>query len=247
MNAAICPNGTRAQWARFERSGCNDGQISSKYGLVDIHDTDIGVDKCLSSGAEGRIRSMAFRCNNIKVAEAIQNSIPLKTYQEGRYNVSGCGFSRDTRLGLAKPDTCFPRWGFPFLIKISEPAICANGSKARLAVFGDQICEQHPTWMETVDAEFIDVCHGYGGAGSWAFWCDGQGLGMPPNPPRPIVVKTGSKLSISQPARPEYSTGFILLIISVSLLTAVVVLVGIWIWYRITIMSLTKVYIYHIC
>ncbi len=67
---AICTNGTRAQLARFETSNCNDGHLSSKYGLIDIHDTDIGADKCLSTdilGPTEKIRSIAFWCEGVKV------------------------------------------------------------------------------------------------------------------------------------------------------------------------------------
>ena len=44
---AVCSNGTRAKWARYEDEKCGYGSFPSKYGLKDIRDFDIG--KCLVS------------------------------------------------------------------------------------------------------------------------------------------------------------------------------------------------------
>lgn len=80
-SAAICENGTRAQWARFEDSTCNHGRISTKYGLVDIHDTDVRVDKCLLTGNDGskdKVRSMAFWCDGIKFDSPTQEKKPTQ-------------------------------------------------------------------------------------------------------------------------------------------------------------------------
>ena len=67
LETAVCENGTRAQWARFEDVRCGGGVISTKYGLADISDEDVG--KCLSTrpvGSMGKIRSMAFWCDEIQ-------------------------------------------------------------------------------------------------------------------------------------------------------------------------------------
>jgi hypothetical protein len=72
LSHGVCENGTRAQWARFEDENCGGGNISTRYGLVDIPDQyqppDVYLDKCLSTGVEeGRkIRSVAFWCDGLR-------------------------------------------------------------------------------------------------------------------------------------------------------------------------------------
>lgn len=61
---AICANGTRALWARWEDAACGRGKLSARYGLTELQDSDIG--KCLSLGSassHSKVRSIAFWCD----------------------------------------------------------------------------------------------------------------------------------------------------------------------------------------
>jgi hypothetical protein len=70
LSIAVCENGTRAQWARFEDVHCGSGTISPKYGLADIADEDQG--KGLSTGpveSKEKIRSVAFSCDELRTSK----------------------------------------------------------------------------------------------------------------------------------------------------------------------------------
>jgi hypothetical protein len=95
LSHGVCKNGTRAQWARFEDENCGNGNISTKFGLVDVpdryqapdpyrHHFDEAkyLDKCISTGIEDgvKIRSVAFWCEGL---------------QSGKENYAG---NRDSKL-----------------------------------------------------------------------------------------------------------------------------------------------------
>ncbi|PMD51578.1 uncharacterized protein K444DRAFT_620663 [Hyaloscypha bicolor E] len=102
LSHGVCKNGTRAQWARFEDENCGNGNISAKFGLVDVPDRYQApdpsrhfdqvkyLDKCISTGIEDgvKIRSVAFWCEGL---------------QSGKENYAG---NRDSKLdGVPKVET----------------------------------------------------------------------------------------------------------------------------------------------
>ncbi|CZR55568.1 uncharacterized protein PAC_05456 [Phialocephala subalpina] len=170
---ATCPNGTRALWARFENPNCNDGQISAKYGLVDIHDTDLDVEKCLLADAFGsgdQIRSIAFWCDgDIRIAP------PRSKLMYGKFIESiGVG-GKDPVSKSLKPDTCVMMSGIRkvYSVNITRLAVCENGTTAVMVFYQDQFCRRNDAKLRTLDASDLNQWLGLNGAGSWALQCDG--------------------------------------------------------------------------
>ncbi|KUJ24622.1 uncharacterized protein LY89DRAFT_713431 [Mollisia scopiformis] len=219
---AVCPNGKRAQWARFETANCNGGHLSQKYGLIDIHDADIGVDKCLSSSASAdkdKIRSVAFWCEGIKLVPPKKSALKWGTFGE-----QACSAGGSTPKFLShgykplQPDTCAPKDRGVALrtFTISQPAVCENGTRAALALYKDDFCSGEPDRFLNVQFNTMNKCLSFEGVQSWAFYCEGVKIQRslrvmsPPRPPSLGAqrISTGEQLEAKLKAQAT-QTGFL--------------------------------------
>jgi len=177
------------------------------------------MDQCHSY--EG-IESWAFYCEGVKITLSKQISaqpvvsVPKQISAQpavsvprlGYYNLNACRGDEDSKIHKGyitptKPDTCNIRFRYPWKLSIAHPAICANGKKASLAVFKDQLCNSQP-FIFPVSDDKLNQCLTFDFMGSWAFWCDGEGLGgstsrLPISKPHFMDVKkvsTGESITI---------------------------------------------------
>lgn len=172
---AVCANGTRAKWARYEDEKCGYGHFPEKYGLMDIRDSDIG--KCLSTGpinSSIKVRSIAFWCDGLKERDPA-NEPPEKEAPQARagsVSESACMVGKAPFFNHPKTDTCVSLR--TSTMKIYSSGVCANGTKALMAVYAQKTCAGDPERIWDLRNEEIETCLRFEGVGSFAFWCTGE-------------------------------------------------------------------------
>ncbi len=222
---AVCANGTRAKWARFEDSKCGYGELSAHYGLKDIKDSDIG--ECLSTGAEDggeKVSSMSFWCDgfgDVKKPDPNAPKEPEKPKPKaGSVSESACMVGRAPFFSHPKTDTCVDLK--TSRMKIYSTGVCTNGTSALLAKYKEKSCGGFPaTFMEvTEESGNLEKCLDFEGTKSFAFWCEGKGLtGIKPNPSLP-------------PTNPRRSGGSIIMIVVLCVFAGVLLaMVGASAWF----------------
>ncbi|KAH9212696.1 hypothetical protein DL95DRAFT_524898 [Leptodontidium sp. 2 PMI_412] len=220
---AVCSNGTRAKWARFEDSKCGYGEISSAYGLIDIKDSDIM--KCLSTGTIGaaeKVSSMSFWCDGFGDVKKPDPNAPKEPEvpkpERGSISESACA-GHAPFFDHPKTDTCVDLK--TDMMKIFSTGVCANGTSALLAKYERKGCAGSPASFMEVNKERgnLEKCLSFKDTGSFAFWCDGKGV-VGPVPNNPGGARQGrSKTSVVM---------VIMLIIFAGVLAT---MLGAWAWF----------------
>jgi hypothetical protein len=180
LTPAICANGTRAKWARFEGSKCNYGEITFEDGFLDIADSDL--KECKDMAPEGlretKIGSMAFWCDGFgDVKRPDPNAPPVEEKPKpkaGSVSESACA-GKAPFFRHPKTDTCV-NLGTKKL-KIYSSGICEDGTKAKWAKYTTRGCVGEPKETLQVGDELLEKCLDMTGTESYAFWCTGEGLG----------------------------------------------------------------------
>jgi len=175
--AAICANGTRAKWARFPEKGCGYGTLDAKFGLVELEDKDIGT--CL---LVAEFESMAFWCDGVKKSnpdDENDGKEPKEPEDEdksknGSVSESACMARKAPFWNHPKADTCVNL--ISEKMKVSSPAICANGTQSTLALYKETGCLGAPSEFRAVKEEEKRVCLDVEGMNSYAFYCTGEGI-----------------------------------------------------------------------
>jgi hypothetical protein len=173
-SAAICANGTRAQWARFPEKRCGYGTLDAEFGLVELEDKDIST--CLDVM---KIESMAFWCDGVKKSnpdddEDGEEPENEDKSQEGSVSESACMIGKAPFWNHPKADTCV-NLGFEKL-KVSSAAICANGTQSTLALYKETGCLGAPSEFRAVNQAESKGCLNVEGMNSFAFYCTGEGI-----------------------------------------------------------------------
>ncbi|TVY75560.1 hypothetical protein LSUE1_G006888 [Lachnellula suecica] len=193
---AVCANGTRALWARFEGSKCNYGEITNTDGLLDIDDKDVGL--CKDTGnfatATKKIGSMSFWCDGFgDVKRPDPNAPPEKEEprpQKGSVSESACG---NTAPFFKHPetDTCVNLRTNK--LKIYSSGVCQNGTTALWARYSEKNCVGSPASLSSVAEDEMKRCLDVSDTSSFSFWCTGEGLGTAPpaTPKTPNKAKSG--------------------------------------------------------
>jgi len=219
---AVCSNGTRAKWARFEDDKCGWGEISSKYGLVDVKDSDIM--ECLSTGAIGdaeKVSSMSFWCEGFGNVTKPDPNAPKEPEvpkpAKGSVSESACG-NRAPFFNHPKTDTCVDLK--TDMMKIYSTGVCANGTSALLAKFEKKGCAGSPASFMEVSEERgnLQNCLNFEGTGSFALWCDGKGV-IGPVPNMPGGSKGSSK------------TSRVMVVVLVIFAGVLIAMLGAWAWF----------------
>lgn len=172
---AVCANGTRAKWARYEDAKCGYGHFPEKYGLMDIRDSDIG--RCLSTGpinSPTKVRSIAFWCDGLKERDPADDPPEKEAPQArtGSVSESACMVGKAPFFNHPKTDTCVNLR--TSTMKIYSPGVCANGTKALMAVYAQKSCADDPVRIWDLKKEEIATCLPFQGVASFAFWCTGK-------------------------------------------------------------------------
>jgi hypothetical protein len=224
---AVCNNGTRALWAKFEDDKCTKWVKTN--GLVDIPDKIIG--ECTQTAMEERMESMAFWCEGFDSAST--NLITLDDKHEkgtepedrekpkaapGSVSESACLSNKAPFFNHPKTDTCVSLKTSK--LQIFAVGICADGEPARLALFENKSCGGEPQELVEVSEDDLKRCLDLTGTSSFAFYCTGKGLGVPPeigpSPPR----QSGSLFS------------FILILLLMCLFAFLMLALSVWAWFR---------------
>jgi len=224
--AAVCANGTRAQWARFENKKCGYGTLSEKYGLVEIKDADIGAESCLETGvigAEEKISSVAFWCDGVKKSspedEPKKPENPDKS-KKGSVSESACMVGKAPTFNHPKTDTCVNLRTEK--MKIYSAGICENGTQSTLALYEDKGCVGTPATFLEIKEENARTCMDLSGTSSFAFYCTGEGLGedsaITPNP--------------GQPRQGGSILGFFLILTLICMMFFLMLVLSIYTWVR---------------
>lgn len=178
---AICANGTRAKWARFPEKGCGYGTLDSKFGLVDLEDSDIG--DCMLIG---EFKSMAFWC------DGVEKSSPPDDKDDDEKEPEDDRKDKSTK-GTTSESACMPRkapfWKHTYgdkcssihyhELQVSKAAICANGTQSTLALYKNDGCFGQPSEFRTVEESDNNECKDVGGMQSYAWYCSGEEIGGP--------------------------------------------------------------------
>ncbi len=188
--AAQCANGTRARWARFDDKKCGYGELSPKYGLVDLQDAEIG--KCLPTYLpdKEKMGSMAFWCDGVKKSDptAPENEEPKpKTGEKGSVSESSCMAGKAPFFDHPKTDTCVNMKTDK--IKVFSTGTCENGTTAIMATYPEKSCRGTPGFREMGEKD-LKTCLDFKDISSFAFWCTGE-----------IVVKPKDLLPGPKPHR----------------------------------------------
>ncbi|KAH7403087.1 hypothetical protein BKA64DRAFT_440938 [Cadophora sp. MPI-SDFR-AT-0126] len=219
---AVCSNGTRAKWARFEDSKCGYGEISSTYGLIDIKDSDIM--KCLSTGTFGdgeKVSSMSFWCEGFGNVTKPDPNAPKEPEvpkpAKGSVSESACG-NRAPFFSHPSTDTCVDLK--TDMMKIYSTGVCANGTSALLTKYEKKGCAGNPASFVEVTKERgnLEKCLDFQGTGSFALWCDGKGI-VGPVPNNPGRSKSDSR------------TSPVLVVVLVIIAGVLVAMLGAWAWF----------------
>lgn len=109
-----------------------------------------------------------------------------------------------------------------------------------MAFYKDGSCGGKPDHFGAVDVNSTNQCFAFEGMRSWAFWCEGKGLGAAGNGDLHVVpthVQGLNVLSVSITAEQEDSFG---LAITVYVVASVAVLIGLWVWFGSLILNFSK-------
>jgi hypothetical protein len=183
LTPAVCANGTRAKWARFEGPKCNYGEITFEDGLLDIEDTDLRECKEMgwAGNREVKIGSMSFWCDGFgDVKRPDPNAPPVEEKPKpraGSVSESACT-GKAPFFRHPKTDTCMNL--STQKLKIFSSGICEDGTPGRWAKYEDEDCTGSPSETVDVGDELLERCLNVEGTKSFAFWCTGDGLGSPP-------------------------------------------------------------------
>ncbi|KAL2063761.1 hypothetical protein VTL71DRAFT_5566 [Oculimacula yallundae] len=178
---AVCTNGTRAKWARFEDTKCGYGEISPNYGLIDVKDSELM--ECLSTDASGggkKISSMSFWCDGFGDVKKPDPNAPEEPAApkpaKGSTSESACAARGAPFFDHPNTDTCVNLK--TNMMKIYSTGVCANGTSALLAKFDRKGCMGSPASFTEVTKESgnLEKCLNFEGTDSYAFWCDGKGV-----------------------------------------------------------------------
>lgn len=194
MTPAVCANGTRALWARFEGNKCNYGEITYEDGLLDIQDDDIGT--CQATGQvgsrRGKVGSMSFWCEGFgDVERPDPNAPPVEEKPKpasGSVSETACGYTAPF-FNHPKTDTCVNLRTDK--IKIYSSGVCENGTSALWAKYKEKNCVGSPASILNVREDMMKTCLDVADTSSFSFWCTGEGLGKAPeaSPSKPKTPK----------------------------------------------------------
>jgi hypothetical protein len=226
--AAVCANGTRARWARFQDSKCGYGEITMEDGLIDISDSDIA--QCLPTrnmrAGQEKISSMAFWCDGFGEVKKPKLDAPkeeepkkprLKEPSTGSVSESACMPNRAPFFNHPQVDTCVNMKTDK--MKIYSAGVCGNGTQALMALYTTKSCSGSPAEFRDVAEEDLRTCLDLQGVESFAFWCSGEGLGGPPKQDHDGPAKT----------TPTPGMGFLMAMILAVFAGFVVIMVGLWV------------------
>jgi hypothetical protein len=212
---AVCANGTRAKWARYEDDKCGHGHFPAKYGLMDIRDADIG--KCLSTGpvsSPTKVRSIAFWCDGLKPQDRKsedKEDEPKKQKPKaaaGSVSESACMVGKAPFFNHPKTDTCVNLRTSK--MKIYSSGVCDNGTKALMATYSGKNCMRSPAKLWDLGPEEMQRCLPFDAVGSFAFWCTGDVV-----VPQPVL--THKKLTAQQEPKQTWKRN-----VTISMITMVV-------------------------
>lgn len=166
----VCKDGTEAKFATFDASvGTCDPTQNSRgrmRGLLTKYEV---LGKCKDVRDIG---SFAFWCNGAKILPP-----PVNQTKEGgliKYPTKKCDKSLKPEYHM--PDTCL-EVGQGLGLEFTEPAVCANGTKAVIAGFKGKDCD--PTDKPLKDPftlwrdEYKGLCVPTEEINSMTFWCEG--------------------------------------------------------------------------
>jgi hypothetical protein len=173
--AAICANGTRAQWARFPEKGCGYGTLDAEFGLVELEDEDLNT--CLDIMD---IESMAFWCDGVKTSNPDDGKKPEDEDEDedkstkGSVSESACMMGKAPFFNHPKADTCVDLKTEK--MKVYSAAICANGTQSTLALYKETGCLGAPSEFKPLEEDDMKSCMDLEGMNSFAFYCTGEGI-----------------------------------------------------------------------
>ncbi|EPE32662.1 hypothetical protein GLAREA_07796 [Glarea lozoyensis ATCC 20868] len=186
LTPAVCANGTRSKWARFEGPKCNYGEITFEDGLLDIEDSDLKECKEMakSGNRDIKIGSMAFWCDGFgDVKRPDPNAPPVEEKPKPKAgSVSETACSGPPFFRHPKTDTCMNL--STEKLKIYSSGICKDGTPAKWAKYAGKDCAGTPAEKLDVGEELTEKCLDVSDTKSFAFWCTGEGLGWKKTPHR---------------------------------------------------------------
>ena len=196
LTPAVCANGTRAKWARYEGSKCNYGEITYADGLLDVRDEDLRECKDMklkNTNGETNVGSMSFWCEGFGEVERPDPNAPPKEEKPkpraGSVSESACG-NRAPFFNHPKTDTCVNL--ATKKLKIYSSGVCEDGTPGRWAKYEDKDCVGESKERLDVGDDLLKRCLDVDGTKSFAFWCTGEGLGGKPKDPPSQPKKSSS-------------------------------------------------------
>lgn len=159
MVPAICPNGTRSQWARYLDQKCR--KPLHRGGLVDIQDRYINTPPSLGDPETEknteRVVSMAFRCSGLPSENENHKLLDpgpalLQTFNRVTTCEPSTYLPKDIKIKLYEVDTCYDAEGLSMQLVL--PAVCQNGEKALFAIFNKKKCRGFPSLSAVVGQDF---------------------------------------------------------------------------------------------
>lgn len=185
LEPAICPNGTRAKFARYEGRDCNYGKVTVQGGLEEVTDDDLNA--CQSISMEGHksnathasLASFGFYCDGRKGDDDGETKA-----EWGSVSTNTCPRGRDPPVRSPTFNHPMPGQCSAILrterLDIFSPATCSDGSQAKLAKwYGTRTCKGDYDEVVDVTDELMRECFFVNREehSSFAFWCPENGAG----------------------------------------------------------------------